>query len=374
MLDIIYSIVFQDGHVYIHSKVMDASGGLGARKTDILKKIDLQDPTDSDSQIVLEHVILCGAPITNNDWTVVKGDKDKSRVTLSKLIEFMNVFSDEISKTTFDEVPEIHSTINDEYDDVRTNPFTGIALWKMVTTLYAGSDMLRRDALWEQLMNATHIPLKRTKDVPDWLNNLRNIFKEFVQAHGNTGNSYIIANDLVMAKTLTLLTQGQFAQGEDIPDWAKVDEVAKIIRDQRETGKLTDKQFYTLYDKVTDQTNSLFYGVQSSYNKLDPYGPAAMRSARLPAGIRGLAAVEGDEVGFYVARPTSAEEYRRITLTGNPTTPSATLDTTQKHQPTINTKDKVADATHNQKPMWKCKEFEKQNFSFMKDGITERKD
>ncbi len=135
MLDIIYNLVFQDGHVYMHSKAMDASGGLGARKTDILKKIDLQDPTDSDSQVVLAHAILCGSPITNDDWTVVKGDKDKSRVALSKLIEFMNVFSDEISKTTFDAVPEIHSTINDEYDDVRTNPFAVIALWKMVTTL-----------------------------------------------------------------------------------------------------------------------------------------------------------------------------------------------------------------------------------------------
>ena len=133
LLDIIYSLVFQDGHGYMHSKAMDASGGLGARKADILKKIDLQDPTGSDSQVVLEHAILCGAPITNDDWTVVKGDKDKSRVALSKLIEFMNVFSDEISKTTLDAVPEIHCTINDEYDEVRTNPFAGIALWKMVT-------------------------------------------------------------------------------------------------------------------------------------------------------------------------------------------------------------------------------------------------
>ncbi len=98
----IYSFVIQDGHVYMHSKAMDAGGGLGARKTDILKKIDLQDPINSDSQVVLEHAILCGAPITNDEWTVIKGDKDKSRVALFKLIEFMNVFSDEISKTTLD--------------------------------------------------------------------------------------------------------------------------------------------------------------------------------------------------------------------------------------------------------------------------------
>jgi hypothetical protein len=104
------------GHVYMHSKAMDVSGGLGARKTDILKKRDLQDPMKSDSQVVLEHAILCGAPITNDDWLIDKGDKDKSKVALSKLTEFMNVFSDEISKTTLDAVPEIHCTINDEYD------------------------------------------------------------------------------------------------------------------------------------------------------------------------------------------------------------------------------------------------------------------
>jgi hypothetical protein len=102
LLDMIYSLVIQDGHVYMHSKAMDAGGGLGARKTDILKKIDLQDPINSDSQVVLEHVFLCGAPITNDEWTIIKGDKDKSRVALFKLIEFMNVFSDEISKTTLD--------------------------------------------------------------------------------------------------------------------------------------------------------------------------------------------------------------------------------------------------------------------------------
>ncbi len=71
---------------------------------------------NSDSQVVLEHAILCGAPITNDDWSIVKGDKDKNKVALSKLIEFMNVFSDEISKTTLDAVPEIHCTINDKYD------------------------------------------------------------------------------------------------------------------------------------------------------------------------------------------------------------------------------------------------------------------
>ncbi len=52
-----------------------------------------------------------------------------------------------------------------------------------------------------------------------------------MQAQGNTGNSYIIADDLVMARTLALLTQGQFATGEDIADWAKIAEAAKAIRD-----------------------------------------------------------------------------------------------------------------------------------------------
>jgi hypothetical protein len=126
------------------------------------------------------------------------------------------MFSDQISKATFDTVPEIHCTINDEYDEVRTNPFAGIALWKLVTTLYVGSDVLRRDALREQLLNAIHCPLVRAKDVPDWLNNVRNIFKEFVQAHGNSNSSYIIADDLVMARSLTLLTQRELLKSRTL--------------------------------------------------------------------------------------------------------------------------------------------------------------
>jgi hypothetical protein len=51
------------------------------------------------------------------------------------------------------------------------NPFVGIPLWKMVTTL-------RKDGLREQLLNATQIPLVRAKDVSNWMNNLKNIFKE----------------------------------------------------------------------------------------------------------------------------------------------------------------------------------------------------
>jgi hypothetical protein len=79
-------------------------------------------------------------------------------------------------------------------------------------------------------------------------------------------------------------------------------------------------------------------------------------------------------VGFYAAKATSTEEYRHITLTGNSTAPFATPDTSQKRQPTIKIKDKSVDATDNQKPMWNCKQCGKQNFPFMKDGITERTD
>ena len=52
LIDMIHSLVIQDGHVYMHSRAMYGGGGLGARKTDILKKIDLQDPINSDSQVV----------------------------------------------------------------------------------------------------------------------------------------------------------------------------------------------------------------------------------------------------------------------------------------------------------------------------------
>jgi hypothetical protein len=67
LTDIIHSLFIQDGHVYMHSKAMNSSGAMGARKTCILKKMDLQDPTNSDAQIILEHAILCGTPITNED-------------------------------------------------------------------------------------------------------------------------------------------------------------------------------------------------------------------------------------------------------------------------------------------------------------------
>ena len=129
-----------------------------------------------------------------------------------------------------------------------------------------------------------------------------------------------------MSKTLALLTQGAWAQGEDVADGAIIAYAATDTRDQRDAGKLTGKQFYTLHEKVTEKTNSLFCGVQSSYNKLDPNGPAAARFVSLPGGISGLAVVKDDEVAFYAGQPTSAEEYRRITLMGKPTASSPTSD------------------------------------------------
>ena len=74
LLDIIRGLHIIDGHVYMHSGAM--TNGLGARKTDILKRWDL-DPMHSDSQNVLEDAILCGAPITTDDWLTVRGDHDK---------------------------------------------------------------------------------------------------------------------------------------------------------------------------------------------------------------------------------------------------------------------------------------------------------
>ena len=84
----------------------------------------------------------------------------------------MNVFSNEMSKTTLDTVSEIHYTINEEYDEVHTKPFADIAVWKIVTTKYEGTDVLRKDTLREQLINATKNPLMRAKDVPGWMNNI----------------------------------------------------------------------------------------------------------------------------------------------------------------------------------------------------------
>jgi hypothetical protein len=186
-------------------------------------------------------------------------------------------------------------TINEEYDEVHANPFAGIAVWKMVTTKYEGTDVLRKDTLREQLINATKIPLMRAKDVPGWMNNIRSIFKEFVQAHGNTAASYVIADDLVMSKTLTILTQGAYAQGADIVDWHTISEVAKEIKNQRDSHKLAAKQFYILYDKVSKKTDTLFGGAQSSYNSLDPNGPEA---------------TDGSEAAFYCSSAILEIRYR----------------------------------------------------------------
>jgi hypothetical protein len=84
--------------------------------------------------------------------------------------------------------------------------------------------------------------------------------------------------------------------------------------DKRENKSLGTKQFRTLYTNVTKVTNILYYGAESGLNVLDPNGPA--RSARLPASIRGLSAMDTDdsEVAFYAKNAASIEDYRRLTL------------------------------------------------------------
>ena len=80
------------GELYMHSKAEDPAGGLGSRRADILTKLDLSDPTSADSQNVMEHAMLCGAPISSESWAAVKADKDKSKAALDRLIAMMNIF------------------------------------------------------------------------------------------------------------------------------------------------------------------------------------------------------------------------------------------------------------------------------------------
>jgi hypothetical protein len=158
------------------------------------------------------------------------------------------------------------------------------------------------------------------------------------------------------------VTQGAFAQGANIADWHIISEEAKDIKDLRESNKLAAKQFHILDDKVSEKVTPLFCGAQSGYNSLDPNGPAATRAARLPAGIRGLTAVEDDEVAFYAGKPTTVDEYRCMTLMGKSAASSPTSDASQNRPPTINTKDKTAA----DKTMWDCKECGGKNFPNMK--------
>ena len=198
------------GELYMHSKAEDPAGGLGSRKADILTKLDLSDPTSTDSQNVMEHAMLCGAPISHESWAAVKTDKDKSKAALDKLIAMMNIFNTHMTKAVKTTVPDIYSQVNEAYDDLRPNPFSGVAAWKLISTLYAGADVLRKDVLREQLRLATEAPLVRAKDVQGWLGNIESIYKEFVTASGNSAVAYSIADDEVMPKALNKLHEGIF--------------------------------------------------------------------------------------------------------------------------------------------------------------------
>ncbi len=129
------------GELYMHSKAEDPAGGLGSRRADILTKLDLSDPTSADSQNVMEHAMLCGAPISPESWAAVKADKDKSKAALDRLIAMMNIFNTYMTKAVKATVPDIYSQVNEAYDDLRPNPFSGVAVWKLISTLYAGADV-----------------------------------------------------------------------------------------------------------------------------------------------------------------------------------------------------------------------------------------
>jgi hypothetical protein len=182
----------------MHSKAEDPTGGLGSRKVDILtfSQLDLSDPTSTDSQYIMEHVMLCGAPISPDIWAAVKDDKDKSKASLDKLIAMMNIFNTRMTKAVKAKLPDIYSQVNEVYDDLRPNPFSGVAAWKLISTLYAGADVLRKDVLREQLRLATEAALVRVKDVPGWSGNIESIYKEFVTASGNSNIAYSIADDV----------------------------------------------------------------------------------------------------------------------------------------------------------------------------------
>ena len=144
-MNIIFNLhVHTNGEMYMHSKAEDPAGGLGSRKVDILTKLDLSDPTSADSQYAMEHAMLCGAPISPDDWATVKGNKDKSKAALDKLITMMNIFNTHMTKAVKTTVPDIYSQINEAYDDLRPNPFSGVDVWKLISTLNPERSTQRR--------------------------------------------------------------------------------------------------------------------------------------------------------------------------------------------------------------------------------------
>jgi hypothetical protein len=241
---------------------------------DILTKLALSDPTSTDSQNAMEHDILCGSPISPDNWATVKGDKDKSKAELDKLIDMMNIFNTHMTKTVKASVPDIYSQINEAYGDLRPNPFSGVVVWKLISTLYTGVDILRKDVIREQLRLTTEATLVGVKDVPGWLGSIESIYKEYVTSAGNNSLTYIVADDVVMAKTLKKIHEGRYISHDpDIKKCHKISDVVKELMDKRESKTLGAQQFRTLYTNVTKVTNNLIYGADAVMNVLDPNGP-----------------------------------------------------------------------------------------------------
>jgi hypothetical protein len=214
-----------------------------------------------------------------------------------------------MTKTVKTTVPDIYSQINEAYDDLRPNPFSGVAVWKLISTLYAGADVLLKDVLREQLRLATEATLVRVKDIPGWVGNIETICKEYVTTAGNTALTHSSPDDVVMTKVLNKLHEGRYiSHAPDIKEWHKISEVAKELMDKRETKTLGAKQFRTLYTNVTKVTNILNYGADADMNVLNPNGPA--RSAGLPDAIRGLSVMDSDdsEVAFYAKNTVSIQD------------------------------------------------------------------
>ena len=381
LMNIIFNLhIHTNGEMYMHSKAEYPAGGLGSRKVDILTKLDLSDPTSADSQNAMEHAMLCGAPISPDNWATVKGDKDKSKAALDKLIAMMNIFNTHMTKAVKATVPDIYSQINEEYDDLRPNPFSGVAAWKLISTLYAGADILRKDVLREQLRLATEATLVRAKDVPGWLGNIESIYKEYVTAAGNNSLAYSAADDVVMAKALNKLHEGRYiSHAPDIKEWHKISDVAKELMDKREAKTLGAKQFRTLYTNVTKVTNNLIYGADAGMNVLDPNGPA--RSARLPAEIRGLSVMDSadSEVAFYAKNAASIQDYRRLTQ-GEGSTKAVLGDTKSLKdngkQQLVQKADagkKRGAADKDKSGSWTCGQCLKRNWRYIsKDSTVER--
>jgi hypothetical protein len=63
-----------------------------------------------------------------------------------------------MTKAVKDTVPDIYNQVNEAYDGLRVNPFSGVTGWKLISTLHSGTDVLRKDVLREQLRLVTEVP------------------------------------------------------------------------------------------------------------------------------------------------------------------------------------------------------------------------